>query len=107
MKALPWILVFILIAALVVIYIEVPSGQLQREYEKDKAYQRTLDSLQVKIDSIQKEKVAWMRFVTDSEQRANKLENEARIWKSRYEKERRNNRHFSTDSVDSLLLSIK
>jgi len=107
MKALPWILVFILIAALVVIYIEVPSGHLQKQYEKDKAYQRTLDSLQVKIDSIQKEKVAWMEFVSKSEISAQKWENESRTWKSRYEKEKRNNRHFSTDSVDSLLLSIK
>jgi len=107
MKHLPWILLFIVAIALVVLYIEKPAGYLIRQQERDKAYQKTLDSLAVKIDSIQKEKLAWMEFVSKSEQSAQKWENESRIWKSRYEKEKRGNRHFTNATVDSLLSTVK
>ncbi len=105
--AIPIIFYLFLFGCVVLMYFHKDSGHEQSLIEKDKAYQRTLDSLQVKIDSIQKEKVAWMRFVTDSEQRANKLENEARVWKQRYEKETRNRRHFNDADTDSLISAIR
>ena len=99
-----YLIIAILLGGLAFVYFTKDSGTSQLIKEKDRAFKKTLDSLQLKIDSIQKEKIAWMEFVSRSEQSAQKWENESRIWKSKYEKQKKHKTGIVSDrSYDSLI----
>jgi len=101
------VILFIVCIGLGWLFFNKPSGITQREIEMEAKYKAHEDSILAELDTVRSENIRWMEVVSKSERSAQRWENEAKTWKTRYNNEKNNNRHFTDASTDSLLSAIR
>lgn len=108
MKALPYILLFLVSAALLYVWVDKNSGHDQVLIETDKRWQSKIDSLEtVYKDSLHSRELFYLKSFSEAIKKSDFYEGEALAYKRKYLNEKNRHRSFTDTETDSLIGSIR